>query len=373
MGTDYSTKYIGLDVHKDSITIAIADGGRGGQVRLYGTIENTISALGKFIGKLLTTSSDLRFVYEAGPCGFGLYRYLTGNNLSCIVAAPSLIPRKGGVRIKNDTRDAITLSRLHRAGELSSIYVPEPEDEAIRDLTRAREDARVAERKAKQRLKSFLLRNDFAYPGSTKKWTKSYFNWLSELKMNHPVQQVAFQEYLDAVNECSQRVIRINDQISQVAVEWRWYPTVKALQALRGVSLLGAVITVAELGDLSRFNNPKELMSFLGLVPSEHSSGDNIRRGGITKTGNSHARRMCVQSAWTYRYPARLTRFLLKRQEGLPSEIRQIAWKAQLRLCTRYRKLRARKKPAQVVVIAIARELVAFMWAIARQVEAKAY
>jgi transposase len=372
MVKSHGTKFIGLDVHKNSITIAIADGGRDGQVRLYGTIENTFDAMGKVIRKLLTTSTDLRFVYEAGPCGFGLYRYLSSNDLSCIIAAPSLIPRKGGVRIKNDTRDAITLARLHRAGELSSIYVPEPEDEAVRDLTRAREDTRIAERKAKQRLGGFLLRNDFVFSGGKKKWTKAHFNWLSDLKMNHPVQQIAFQEYLDTIHESSARIVRINEQIGQAATEWRWYPTVKALQALRGVSLLSAVTTIAELGDLTRFHNPKELMAYLGLVPSEHSSGDSIKRGGITKTGNSHARKICVESAWAYQYPARLTRFLLKRQEGLPADIRQIAWKAQVRLCTRFKKLRARKKPVQVVVVAIARELVAFMWAIAQQVETKA-
>jgi len=371
MGKDHRIKFIGLDVHQHSITLAIADNGPEGEVRLYGTIKNTVEALDKIIRKLVSTGAELRFVYEAGPCGFVLYRHLSGNGFSCIVAAPSMIPKKAGVRIKNDNRDAISLARLMRAGELTAIYVPDLEDEAVRDLARARDDARVAERKAKQRLSSFLLRNDFIYAGK-KKWIKSHLNWLADLKMKHPIQQIAFQEYLNAVHECSERVLRLKEQIRQVATEWRWAPTVKALQALRGVSLLTAVITVAEIGDFSRFQNPKELMAYLGLVPSEHSSGDKTRRGGITKTGNSHARRICVESAWSYRYQARVTQLLLKRQEHLPQNIRTIAWKAQVRLCARFRRLRARGKPVQVVIVAIARELVAFMWAIARQIPAVA-
>jgi transposase len=367
MSKKKTIKFIGLDVHQHSITLAIADFGHEGEVRLYGTIKNTTEALDKIIRKLVSTGAELRFVYEAGPCGFGLYRRLNGNGFNCVVAAPSMIPRKAGVRIKNDNRDAISLARLLRAGELTAIYVPDLEDEAVRDLSRAREDSRVAERKAKQRLSSFLLRNDFIYRGK-KKWTKSHFNWLADLKMKHPVQQIAFQEYIDAIGECSERTTRIKEQIQQVAMEWRWAPTVKALQALRGVSLLTAVITVAEIGDFTRFQNPKELMAYLGLVPSEHSSGGKTRRGGITKTGNSHARRICVESAWAYRYQARVTQLLLKRQEDLPQNIRKIAWKAQVRLCARYRRLRARGKPVQVVIVAIARELVAFMWAIACQV-----
>lgn len=367
MGQDHSIKFIGLDVHQHSITLAIADNGPEGEVRLYGTIKNTTEAIDKIIRKLVSTGAELRFVYEAGPCGFVLYRHLSGNGFNCVVAAPSMIPRKAGDRIKNDNRDAISLARLLRAGELTAIYVPDLEDEAVRDLSRARNDARIAERKAKQRLSSFLLRNDFVYPGQ-KKWTKAHFNWLADLKMKHSIQQIVFQEYIDAVHECSERTARIKEQIRQVATEWRWAPTVKALQALRGVSLLTAVITVAEIGDFSRFQNPKELMAYLGLVPSEYSSGSKTRRGGITKTGNSHARRICVESAWSYRYQARVTQPLLKRQKDLPGNIRQIAWKAQVRLCARFRRLRARGKPTQVVVVAIARELVAFMWAIARQV-----
>ena len=371
MGKNHLIKFVGMDVHQNTISIAFADDGPEGEVRLYGRIKNTPEAIDKVIRKLVSTGAELHFVYEAGPCGFGLYRHLTGNGFRCIVAAPSMVPKKSGVRIKNDTRDAIALARLLRAGELTPIYVPDTEDEAMRDLTRARNDARIAAQKAKQRLHSFLLRNEFIYHG-TKKWTKAHYNWLAQLKMNHPAQQVAFQEYIDAVNECTQRMARLDEQIAKAAEEWRWVPTVKALQALRGVSLLTAVNMVAEVGDFNRFDNPKELMSYLGLVPSEHSSGTRIRRGGITKTGNSHARRICVESAWSYRYQARVTQYLRKRHEGLPQDILRIAWKAQIRLCTRFRRLRARGKATQVVVVAIARELVAFMWDIARRIPAVA-
>jgi len=369
MAKDQRSKFIGFDVHKNTITIAIANAGSDGEVRLYGTINNALNEVDKVIRRLHSEGALLSFVYEAGPCGFVLYRHLRGNGLNCIVAAPSMIPKRTGSRIKNDNRDAITLARLLRAGELTAIYVPELEDEAIRDLTRARNDARVAERKAKQRLHSFLLRHNCIYHGK-KKWIKAHFNWLANVAFEHPAQQIVLQEYIAAVHECSQRTARLKEQIINAAEEWRWAPTVKALQALRGVSLITAVVTISEIGDFSRFQNPKELMAFLGLVPSEHSSGEKTRRGGITKTGNSHARRLCVESAWAYRYPARITQILLNRQKELPNEILQISWKAQLRLCGRYRKMRARGKPVQVVIVAIARELVAFMWAIARQVPA---
>jgi len=249
--------------------------------------------------------------------------------------------------------------------------VPDPEDEAIRDLTRARNDARLAERKAKQRVISFLLRHNFVYPGK-KSWTKTYFIWLSKVSLKHPAHKIALQENIDAVHECTGRVKRLSEQISLAVEEWRMAPMVKALQSLRGVSLITATITVAELGDISRFQHPKELMAYLGLVPSEHSSGESIKRGHITKTGNSHARRVLVESAWTYKHHARVTLPLIKRHRDLPKNICQISGKAQLRLCARYRRMMARKKPMQVVVIAIARELAAFMWAIAQEVEAVA-
>ena len=371
MGKDSTTKFIGMDVHSKTISVAIADEGRKGEVRHYGTIENTLDAVEKLIKTLTAKGAELKFIYEAGPCGFGLYRYLAGNGFPCIVTSPAMIPKRKSVRIKNDRRDALTLARLYRAGELSGIYVPAPEDEAVRDLARARNDARVAERKAKQRLNNFLLRNNLIYPRKTK-WTRAYFYWLGLVVIKHPAQKVALQEYIEAVHECTERVKRLSEQIALAVEEWRMAPLVKALQSLRGVSLIAAAITVSELGDLSRFKNPKELMAYLGLVPSEHSSGESVRRGGITKTGNSHARRVLVESAWTYKHHARVTKPLIKRQEGLSRNICQISWKAQLRLCARYRKMMARKKPMQVVVIAIARELAAFMWAIAKEVEAVA-
>jgi transposase len=358
-------KFIGLDVHKKTIVIAIA--AQNDEVRLYGTIENNIEAINKVIRKLISDGSELSFVYEAGPCGYQLYRHLTGNGLDCTVVAPSLIPRKSGDRIKTDRRDAIALARLHRAGELTAVHVPLPEDEAIRDLSRAREDARFALRKAKQQLSAFLLRSGHIYSGRSH-WSKAHCNWIAEIKMEHPGQQVVLQEYIDAVSMCSSRVDRITEQMRQLVAEWRLAPVVGALQALRGVSLIVAATTVAELGDLSRFKHPAKLMAFLGLVPSEHSSGETTKRGSITKAGNGHVRRALVEAAQAYRYPARRTRIIAKRQENLPEKIRALAWDAQLRLCGRFRRLSGRGKNTNVVVTAIARELIAFMWAIAKEV-----
>jgi transposase len=362
-----TVKFIGMDVHKKTITIAIADQGRQNQPRIYGTIANDLDALNKFCRKMVSTSTQLHFVYEAGPCGYGIYRHLTQKGFTCMVAAPSMIPKKSGDRIKNDSRDAVMLARLHRAGELTAVFVPDVQDEAMRDLSRARGDAVIVAKKAKQRLKAFLLRNSVVFAGKSQ-WSKAYFSWLADIAMPHPAQQVALQEYIDAVHESLRRVDRLTDQIRQMVTGWRLAPMVKALQAARGVSLVVAVTVLAELGDLGRFKKPSQLMAYLGLVPSEHSSGPNIRRGGITKTGNGHVRKVLVEAAWAYRMQARVSRVLLKRQQGVPQKVCRIAWKAQLRLCARYRRLTAKGKPKQKVVTAIARELSAFLWAIAKQV-----
>jgi transposase len=360
--------FIGMDVHKNSIDIAIAQTGRKGQVHHFGKIDGSLSALDKVVRKLVSKGERLHFVYEAGPCGYQIYRHLTAKGFDCTIVAPSMVPKQSGNRIKNDRRDAMMLARLHRAGELTAVYVPRTEDEAIRDLTRAREDVKGDEKKSKQRLGAFLLRSGHRYSGRSL-WGQAHMRWLADIKMPHRSQQIVLQEYIDTLSQCSQRVERLTEQIRQLLPQWQMFPVVAALQSLRGVSLIVAATTVAEIGDFKRFQNPAELMNYLGLVPSEHSSGEKTRRGSITKAGNGHVRRMLVEAAWAYRLRARVSRVLLKRQEDLPQNIRDIAWKAQLRLCARYRHFWAKGKAKQLIVTAIARELCGFIWAIANETE----
>lgn len=360
-------KYVGMDVHKDSITITVADEGRDGNVRVYGKIRNDLGQIDKVMRKLISANSELRCVYEAGPCGYTIYRYLTSKAIDCQVVAPALIPRKTGDRIKNDRRDATSLATLHRSGELTSVYVPEEADEALRDLVRTRKDFTIALRKVKQQINAFVLRQGLSYPGKTK-WSKAHVNWLTALKMPHPAQQIALTEYLDAMENHEARVKRLETAIAATCEGWRLLPVVKALQALRGISMISAVTLIAELGDLSRFDSPAQLMAYMGLVPSEESSGPTVKRGPITKTGNSHARRTLIESAQAYRLPARKSAIIRKRQEGLPEDVQEIAWKAQLRLCHRYRRLTAKGKNHNVVITAIARELAGFIWAISQAV-----
>lgn len=357
-------KYVGLDVHKDSITIAIADEGRDGNVRVYGKIRNDLDQIDKVMRKLISQNSQLHCVYEAGPCGYTIYRHLSSKGIDCAVVAPALIPRKAGERVKNDRRDATKLATLHRSGELTPVYVPDQTDEALRDLVRTRKDIQTARRKVKQQINAFLLRQGISYPGKSK-WSKAHLTWLTGLKMPHPAQQIALTEYLDAMENHQARVKRLDKAIVASCQTWRLLPVVEALQALRGISLLSAITLIAELGDLTRFETPKQLMAYLGLVPSEHSSGETTKRGSITKTGNTHARKALIESAQAYRLPARKSSAIRKRQAGLPEAVVDIAWNAQLRLCNRYRRLIAKGKNHNVAVTAIARELAGFIWAIA--------
>ena len=359
-------KNVGLDVHKNSISIGIAEDGRDGEVRYYGKIDNDLNQLDKVIRKLISQGSELRFVYEAGPCGYSIYRYLNNNNIDCTVIAPSKIPKQSGNRLKTDRRDCLSLARLHRAGELTSVYVPTEEDEALRDLVRARIDATRSHRTAKQQLSAFLLRHDVVYPGKTN-WCQPHFNWLARVTMPHPAQQIVFQEYIDTVTDCNDRVQRLTKQIQHQSAQSNRYQLIQCLQAMRGISIIVAATIASELGDLSRFENPGKLMAFLGLIPSEFSSGDQVKKGSITKTGNKHVRNALVEAAQAYRYPARKSKIIRKRQEGLPQEIIKIAWKAQCRLCNRYQYFLARGKKVNVIKIAIAREIAGFSWGIAKE------
>jgi transposase len=362
-----STLYIGLDVHKESIAVAYVAQEHHAEVVYVGSIGTRQCDLDTLIRKLQSRSKQLSFVYEAGPCGYWLYRYLRKKGHACWVVAPSLIPKKAGDRVKTDRRDAIQLARLMRAGELTPVYVPQVEDEAIRDLSRAREDAIGDLKAAKLRLKAFLLRHDIRYTGRAT-WGPAHLRWLSEVVCPTPAQQIVFQEYIRTVTEHTERLQRLEQELQDQVKAWRLAPVLDALQALRGVQFTVAVTMVAELGDLTRFDNPRQLMSYLGVTPSEYSSGERRRQGGITKAGNTHARRALIEGAWAYRYPAKVSRHLQLRLEKVPKTLQDISWKAQVRLCKRYRQLCARGKHPNQVVVAIARELIAFMWAIARHI-----
>jgi transposase len=358
--------YVGLDVHKDTIVIAIAESGKRGEVREYGKIPNTPAALKTAAAKLARGGSELRFCYEAGPCGYGIQRQLAACGHECVVVAPSLIPRRPGDRIKTDRRDAINLAKLHRAGELTAVWVPDQAHEAIRDLVRARLAAVRTLRQARQQLSGFLLRHGHHYHRPA--WTQMHRRWLAGLRFEQPVHHIVLEDCIAAVEAATARRDRLQAYIEAAVPDWSLAPVVRALQALRGMALVVAATLVAELGDITRFANPRQLMSYLGLVPSEHSTGRTRRQGGITKAGNGAARRMLIEAAWSYRFPARISRELLSRQEGLPKAICDVAWKAQERLCRRDRRLARAGKLPTVVTAAIARELSGFVWSIAQLV-----
>jgi len=356
--------YVAMDTHKKAISVAIAEGRRQGEVRFIGEIPNRPEAVAKMVDRLAAKHGKLAFCYEAGPCGYGLYRQIAMLGHECMVVAPSLIPTRPGEHVKTDRRDAITQASLFRSGELTPVWVPDDAHEAMRDLCRARQAAMEALRGARQQVLSFLLRHGRIYSDSGH-WTRKHRLWLCAQRFDHPARQIAFEELVKAVEEAQARRDRLAQQMQELLPSWSLAKVVTAIQALRGVALIAAITLVAEIGDFHRFANPRHLMAYLGLTPSERSSGAKTRRGAITKAGNTRARRMLVESAWTYRLPARIGAEILKRNESLPQQIKDIAWKAQLRLCARHRRLARAGKPVNVVNVAIARELSAFVWAIA--------
>ena len=311
--------YVGLDVHKATVCVAIAESGRGGEVREVGIFENRPDVLRKMVARLGKQRHRLNFCYEAGPCGYGLHRLLTGLGHDCVVGAPSLIPMKAGDRVKTDRRDALMLARLHRAGELTPIWIPDAAHEAMRDLVRARATAVRALSKARQHLQGFLLRHDRICHGA-RAWTLAYRRWLTTVRFDHPAQQIVLQDYIHTVEDAECRRDRLTRQIEELMPTWSMAPVAAALQAMRGVALVVAVTVVAEVGDFRRFTNARQLMAYLGLVPSEHSSGSTVRRAGITKAGNALARRVLIEGAWTYRMSARVSRKLHDRLEPVPGD-----------------------------------------------------
>lgn len=366
MGHKSSKLFVGMDVHKESIDITLAE--EGGEVRHYGRIGGEQSALIRTVRKLESLGKSLVFVYEAGPCGFWIYRLLRERGHACWVVAPSNTPRRVRDRIKTDRRDSLKLAGLARAGELTPIYVPDTADEAMRDLVRAREDAVATQRQARQRLAALLLRNDIRYCGKTA-WTEAHRRWIARLHLPGAAQRIAFEEYVLTVNAATASVQRLTTSLEQELVHWRWQPVVHALQACRGIQLIHAVRIIAEVGDLCRFSHPRQLMAYLGLIPSEDSSGERRHQGPITKAGNRSARRALVEAAWAYRHHAAVSPIIVRRQTGLPKPVLDIAWKAQLRLCARFRRLSARGINRNKIVVAIARELAGFVWAIGQRVK----
>jgi len=362
-------KYVGLDVHKDTTVIAVADGGRDGEVRLYGEISSDLGALEKVLRKLGGEGITLHVVYEAGPTGFVLYRRLQQLGIECVVVAPTKTPQEKGPRQKTDRRDALLLARLHRAGELTAIHVPDAVDESIRDLTRARADAVHDLTRAKQRLKSFLLRQGYRYSGKAN-WSEAHQRYLRELVLPLPALKAVLEECLLAIDQATQRVVRLDELLAVQVPQWRLYPAVEALMCLRGFQLTAAAVLVAELGDVRRFSHPRHLMAFLGLIPREHSTGSTRRQGSITKAGNAHARWILIEVVQHAFLPPKVSAPLALRQQGQPAVFRELSWKIQVRLHKRAWHLLHRGVMKAKVTVALARELAGFVWDLLRQVRA---
>ena len=362
-------KYVGLDVHKDTTVIAVADSGRTGEVRLYGEISSDLGALEKVLRRLGGEGVTLHVVYEAGPTGFVVYRRLQQLGLECIVVAPTKTPQEKGLRQKTDRRDALLLARLHRAGELTAIHVPDAVDESVRDLTRARADAVHDLTRAKQRLKSFLLRQGYRYSGKAN-WSEAHQRYLRELVLPLPALKAVLEEYLLAIDQATQRVVRLEELFVVQVPLWRMYPAVEALMCLRGFQLTAAAVLVAELGDVRRFAHPQHVMAFLGLVPRESSTGNTRRLGSITKAGNAHARWILIEAVQHAFLPPKVSAPLALRQKDQPTAFRELSWKVQVRLHKRGWHLLHRGVMKAKVTVALARELAGFIWDLLRQVPA---
>ena len=362
------TRFVGLDVHAASIAVAVAE--PTGEVRGMGTIPNEPESIQKLMRRL-GPAEQLRVCYEAGPCGYTLYWQLTRAGISCVVIAPTLIPVKAGDRVKTDRRDAEKLARSFRSGDLTPVWVPDAAHEALRDLVRAREAAKKDQLRARHRLQKFLLRHGQRPPAGTTAWTEQYRRWLGTVRFDAPAQEATRADYVAEVEHVRERIGRLDRALDEAveATPAAMRAVIDALQALRGIAKLTAVTIVAEVGRLSRFEGPRQLMGYSGAVASEHSSGPRVRRGAITKTGNAHLRRIVVEAAWSYRHRPAIGPTLRQRQAGQSAEVTAIAWKAQERLHGRYRRLLARGKVKQQVVTAIARELLGFIWAIGVAVE----
>ena len=360
-------KYVGLDVHKVDTQVAIAESGRDGEVRLYGTITSDLHAMERLVAKLGGAGITLHFAYEAGPTGFVLYRWFQRHGFDCIVVAPTKIPQVKGVRQKTNRRDAIQIARLLRAGELTGIHVPDALDEAFRDLTRARSDASRDLKRAKQRLKSFLLRQGYHYSGKAN-WSEPHRRYLRELVMPTPELKAVLEEHLLAMSAGEERLQRLEGLVATEAPKWRMYPAVQALMCFRGFELVAASMLVAEINDVRRFAHPRGLMAYLGLVPHELSTGDTRRLGAITKAGNAQARWILIEAIQHASLPPKVSMHLSARQEGQPELYRRIGWKMQNRLYRRHWHLTNRGIMAAKVKVALARELCGFVWDLLRHV-----
>jgi transposase len=364
MSDSSKTVFVGLDVHKDSIAVAVAEAGRG-PARAVATIPNELKALRKALEKL-GPKSAVCCCYEAGPTGYGLARALLAEDWACQVIAPSLIPRKPGERIKTDRRDAAKLAECHRAGQLTVVTIPDRAGEAMRDLERARDDAKRAEQVARHQLGKFLLRHGRRYPGKTA-WNDAHRAWVAKQEFAEPAQAHVLADGLAAVEVATSRVSQLTGRLRELAEGWDRGPLVKALQSLRGVEFVTAVTVVAEVGDFRRFATAGDFMGYVGLIPTEQTTGDHRRRGPITRTGNAHVRRLLIESAWHYRRQPRMSKALRERSVGVAPGVCAIAWKAQARLHNRLKKLIGRGKHPAEAVTAVARELAGFLWAIGRE------